>query len=205
MEAMEGTYIRGSTRPLMSFRFKSRGDMGEQVPSVSSLELRWKVLSDLLVELRAHGAEVPPDVVKDLRSAKSLIEVLKVSPECEGVAGRIDALLANVEAFLLAEAEVRLGPEEAKRWGKKLSEAVSRAEVARLEERIRFRPGLPRGEYWVRVRTSDEIPRELVEELAGEEGVSVSPQPDGFLLVSGDRDKVRSFIRRLSEHFKRGR
>jgi len=173
------------------------------VLGLSGLEKRWKVLSDLLVVLRSQGADVPPDVVNDLRSAKSLIEVLKVSPECEGVAGTVDQLLANVEALLLAEAEIRLGREEAKKWEKKIARSVAEAEEEVLEAGIRFRPGLPRSEHWVRIKVSDEIPADLLEKLAEEEGVSTKLQPDGFLLVSGSKEKVKSFIKKLSEHLRK--
>jgi len=164
---------------------------------------RWKALSDLLVELRARGAEIPPEIVRDLRSARSLIETLRISPERAEVAGMVEQLLINVEAYLLAEAEVRLGPQGAKKWADRISEATQEGEMVELEEKIRFRPGLPRGEHWVRIRISEEIPRELLEALASEEGVSTRLEPDGFLLVSGDKGKVRSFLRKLTERIRR--
>ncbi len=169
---------------------------------MSGLEKRWKVLSDLLVVLRSQGADIPPDVVGDLRSARSLIEVLKVSPECEGVAGTVDQLLANVEVFLLAEAEEKLGREEAKKWREKIARSIEEAEGEALETSMRFRPGLPRGEHWVRIRVSDDIPADLLEGIAEEEGVSTELQPDGFLLVKGSKEKVRSFIKKLSERLR---
>ncbi len=168
---------------------------------MSGLERRWRVLSDLLTLLRSRGADIPPDVVRDLRSARSLIEVLKISPECEGAASTVDQLLTNVEFYLLAEAEMRLGRREAKRWEERISASLSEAEVI-PETGMRFRPGLPRGEHWVRIRVSDEIPFDLLEELASREGVSTELQPDGFLLVRGDKEKVKSFIRRLAEELK---
>ena len=171
---------------------------------MSGFGARWRILSDLLVELRAHGADIPPYVVRDLRSARSLIEVLKADPGCEGVAGRIDMLLTNVESFLLAEVEMRLGPEAAKEWEDRISKAISEAEGASREAGARFRPGLPRGEHWIRVRPSEEIPRELVEELARTEGVSVELQPDGYLLVRGEEGKVKSFVRKMAERLRGG-
>lgn len=166
---------------------------------MTSYELRWKVLSDLLVELRARGADIPPEVVRDLRLARSLIEAMRVSAH-EEIISRLDQLLFNVESYLMAEAEVRLGPEEAQRWSKKLEEAFSGAGPALRPAEARFRPGLPRGEHWVRIRVSDELPRELLEELAAQEGVRTRLQPDGYLLVTGDRERVKSFMRKLAEH-----
>lgn len=170
---------------------------------MSSYELRWKVLSDLLVELRSKGADIPPEVVRDLRLARSLIEALKVSSH-EEIISRLDQMLFNVEAYLMAEAEARLGPEEAREWSRRLEQAVAAPPAAR-EAEMRFRPGLPRGEHWVRIRVSEELPEELLKELAAQEGVSARPQPDGYLLVSGDKEKIRSFVKKLAERMRGAR
>ena len=172
---------------------------------MSSLELRWRALSDLLTELRARGAEIPPHIVRDLRSARSLIETLRVSPECGEAAGMAEELLLNVEAYLLAEAEIRLGPEKAEEWARRLSEAALGVVAIQPIEEMRFRPGLPRGEHWMRVRISDELPEELLERLAEEEGVSARVEPDGFVLISGEKEKVKALAKRLAEHLRGAR
>jgi len=172
---------------------------------LSNLELRWRALSDLLTELRARGAEIPPHVVRDLRSARSLIETVRVSPECGEAAGMAEELLLGIEAYLLAEAEVRLGPEKAEEWARRLSEAASGMEIARPAEEVRFRPGLPRGKHWMRVKVSDEIPLDLLERLAEEEGVSARVEPDGFVLISGEKEKVRAVARKLAGHLRSAR
>lgn len=172
---------------------------------MSSLELRWRALSDLLTELRAKGVEIPPHVVRDLRSARSLIETLRISPECGEAAGMAEELLLSVEAYLLAEAEVRLGPAKAEEWARRLSEAALSLEAIRPAEEMRFRPGLPRGEHWMRVKISDELPRELLERLAEEEGVSARVEPDGFILISGDKERVKALAKRLAEHVRGAR
>lgn len=167
---------------------------------MAMLEARWKVLSDLLVVLRSRGADVPAHVVRDLRLARSLIEAMKASPGHPELAAKAEELLLGVESFLLAEAEFRLGPGEAGEWARKLEEASLEATPG--EPEARFRPGLPRDKHWVRVRISEELPEELLERLAREEGVSTTMQPDGFLLVSGEEEKVKSFVKRLAEHFR---
>jgi len=173
--------------------------------ALSSLELRWRALSDLLTELRARGVEIPPHIVRDLRSARSLIETLRISPECGEAAGMAEELLLSVETYLLAEAEIRLGPDKAEEWARKLSEATLDVEAVRPAEEIRFRPGLPRGEHWMRVRISDELPKELLERLAEEEGVSARVEPDGFVLISGEEEKVKALAKRLAEHMRGAR
>jgi hypothetical protein len=42
-----------------------------------SYEEKWKVLADLLAELQEKGETIPADVINDLRSAKTMIQVLK--------------------------------------------------------------------------------------------------------------------------------
>jgi len=167
---------------------------------LAMLEARWKVLSDLLVELRSRGADVPAEVVRDLRLSRSLIEAMRASPGHPELEAKAEELMLGVEAYLLAEAEVRLGPDRAEEWGRRLEEASLEAALGPAE--VRFRPGLPRDRHWVRVKVSEDLPMDLLRQLASEEGVSAELQQDGFLLVSGDEGKVKAFIRRLAKHIR---
>ena len=40
----------------------------------------WKVLSDLITELRGKKVGIPNEIIKDLRSAKTMIKILKADP-----------------------------------------------------------------------------------------------------------------------------
>ena len=45
-----------------------------------SYEENWKVLADLLTELRKKGEKIPTHIMNDLRSAKTMIQILKADP-----------------------------------------------------------------------------------------------------------------------------
>ncbi|RLI31321.1 hypothetical protein DRO48_01025, partial [Candidatus Bathyarchaeota archaeon] len=91
--------------------------------AMSGYEAVWRALESLIREFRKKGIEVPPFVMDDLRSAKTLIEVLKMDTTAEKTAERAETYLKNVEAYLLSIAEEKLGPEEATKWARKIDEA----------------------------------------------------------------------------------
>jgi len=57
----------------------------------------WKVLNDLIIEFRKKGETVPPEVMADLRAAKTLIHVLKADPTKKENVPTIEMYLGNVE------------------------------------------------------------------------------------------------------------
>jgi len=48
---------------------------------VVNYEALWQVLADLVTELRKSGESIPPYLVKDLRSARTTIQILNVDRE----------------------------------------------------------------------------------------------------------------------------
>lgn len=160
----------------------------------------WKVLADLLTELRKTGETIPPHVMNDLRSAKTMIQILKADPRHTENIPRIETYLENVEFHLISAAQEKFGTESVERWMKKLEEARSR--VYEEEEAPRFVPGIPRGERWVRVQTSEETPQRDIEELAEENRLSYKMQEDGYILVYGKNENIKSFVKRLAKKFR---
>lgn len=159
----------------------------------------WKVLADLLTELRRRGETIPARIMKDLRSAKTMIQILKADPTRTENLPRIEAYLENVESYLIFTAQDKLGSEYGKEYMRKLEEArrtISEAETIPS----RFVPGLPRGRPWVRIQVSEETPQKYIESLAEEEGLSYKMQEDGYILVYGDRERIRSLVRKMAEN-----
>ncbi|MBT8171645.1 DUF2096 family protein, partial [Candidatus Bathyarchaeota archaeon] len=64
-----------------------------------SYEKKWNILSNFLTELKKNGKKIPTNVVKDLRSAKTIIQVRKVDPTHRETISRIDKYLRNVESY----------------------------------------------------------------------------------------------------------
>ncbi len=85
------------------------------------------------------------------------------------------------------------------RWMKKLKEAREKPEVeVPAETASKFVPGLPRDKRWVRVQVSAETPREEIEELVKESGLACKMQDDGYMLVYGEEEKLKRFIKKTA-------
>jgi len=163
----------------------------------------WKILDDLLIEFRKRGETVPPNVIEDLRSAKTIIQVLKADPTHEENIPSIEMYLGNVESYLISEADQKFGPEFALDWMQKLREARKTARIGAEEEAwepsSKFVPGIPRHRKWLRVQVTTDTPKNEIERMAEESGLSTKMQTDGYMLIYGDEDKLKLFIQKTGE------
>ena len=164
-------------------------------------EETWKVLADLLTELRKKGETIPTDVMKDLRSAKTMIQILKADPSHIENIPRIETFLGNVESHLIFVAQEKFGSSFVDQWMEKLEKARKAIEKEG-ETAPRFVPGLPRGEHWVRVKVSKDMPRKGIEKLAEEKNLSHKMQKNGYMLVYGDSKGIKSFVKTVAEKFR---
>lgn len=164
----------------------------------------WKVLADLVTELRRRDEAIPPEIMEDLRSAKTMIQILKADPARTETLTRIETYLEKVESRLFHIAQEKIGPEHAEQWMQKLAKARRK-----IHEEVtlppRFVPGLPRDKHWVRIHVSEDTPREDIEKLAEERGLSYRMQENGYLLVYGDEKGIKSFIKKMAEKFRGAR
>jgi len=83
----------------------------------------WKVLEEALTEYRRKGVTVPPEITSHLRSARMLINVLKIDMKGIETGQEIEKHLLNVESFILSEGQKRFGTEYVQKWLNKLDEA----------------------------------------------------------------------------------
>ncbi|RLG61790.1 hypothetical protein DRO02_08675 [archaeon] len=165
---------------------------------MSSYENVWRALAELITEFRRRNLGIPPQVMDDLRSAKTLIEVLKLDPSVVETTERIEGYLRNVESYLLPVVQNEFEPSAAEEWMRRVEEAWRVLPRAR-EAPIRFVPGLPRGQHWVRIRVEELLNVDEVGEMAEEEGVSWRIEEDGYVLVYGEGTKVKSLIKRIAK------
>ena len=128
-------------------------------------EESWNVLAHMLTELRKRGEVIPTDLMEDLRSAKTMIQVLKADPSHIENIPRIEAFLLNVESRLVFMAQERFGSKFVDEWLKKLEKARKTVKE-KGEAAQRSVSGLPRGKHWMRVKVSEESPRKRIETLA---------------------------------------
>jgi hypothetical protein len=158
----------------------------------------WKVLEQMVTDFRKRGMTVPSDVISDLRSAKTLINILKADPSRIDTGQKVDEYLRNVESYLVSEGQKRFGTEYVDEWLKRLDEASKRVFE---EEETRFIPGLPREKKWIRVRPSDGLPSEKIKELAEELNLSCDVQNDGCLLVCGEDERIKGFVKKIATKY----
>ena len=142
---------------------------------------------------------VPADVISDLRSAKTLINVLRADPTRIDTGQKVEEYLRNVESYLVSEGQKRFGTEYVDEWLKRLDEASKK--VFEEKEETRFIPGLPREQKWIRVKPSDELPSEKIKELADELNLSCDVQNDGCLLVYGEDERVKGFVKKMATKY----
>jgi len=166
-----------------------------------SYEKKWKVLADLLTELQERGEKIPADVINDLRSAKTMIQVLKADPTHIENISRIDTYLRSVESYAIFTTEKR-GTEIVEKWLKKLEEPKRVKDKEKKEAASRFVPRVPRDKNWVRIQISEDIPREDMEKLVKESDLSYKMQKNGYMLVYGNGENIKSLVKKLAEQFR---
>ena len=158
----------------------------------------WKVLADLITELRRKGETIPPHIMNDLRSAKTMIQILKADPTHIENLPRIETYMENVESYLVFTVQEKFGSDYVEQWIKKVDNA-RRAHEEEEEATSRFVPGLPRGKHWVRVQVSESMSKNDVKTLAKENKLTSKMQKNGYMLVYGDVEKVKLFVKKMAE------
>lgn len=162
-----------------------------------SWDARWKILSDVIVDLCKRGERVPKNVINDLRSAKVMLEVVKADRARAESIARLEEYLGNVESYVLSAAKNVLGEDYVNNILRKLCELE--AEGFMLEEPVRFRPGLPREERWIRIQVSEITPLEFIREAASEFNLKIRVGEDGYALVYGPEENLRIFVKKVAE------
>jgi hypothetical protein len=166
----------------------------------------WLTLEDLIEEFRKHGETIPPEIMEDLRAAKSLIQVSRAKPSSSEDSIRIEVYLNNIEFYLIPKAQEKFGQTFADEWMKKLEKARKEAtEEAEGSSVSKFLPGMPRDTPWVRVKLSDDIKQDIVEAFAKESELRTSDKESGYLLVYGEQEKLKTFMKKMTERFRGAR
>ncbi|MEM3041230.1 MAG: DUF2096 family protein [Nitrososphaerota archaeon] len=168
---------------------------------MTNYEAVWQVFADLVTELRRAGETVSSQVVRDLRSAKTMIQISKVDRDNPDHLVRIEELIRSIESCIMPKAEKRFGREAVAEWEERLEKARGEVHEESLSSR-RFVPGVPRNKDWVRIETTDDIPLEKVVQAAGEEGLICKTDGDQWVIVYGEKTGIKNLIDRLTEYQK---
>ncbi len=157
----------------------------------------WKVLDELVIELREKGVSVPPEVIGDLRNAKLMIIVSKTDDGTGEESQKVEEFLGAIESILINEAQKALSPEIVDQWLKRLGEASAETKEEKMEEN-KFVTGVPRDQKWVRVEPAGNLPTERINQMAKESNLTVNGQKDGRLLLYGQADCIKEFLKKMT-------
>jgi hypothetical protein len=166
-----------------------------------SYDEKWKILADLLIELQESGEKIPTEVINNLRSAKTIIQILKADPTHTENISRIDTYLRSVESYVIFAAE-KLGTETVEEWLKKLKDPKIAENKESTEATPRFIPGVHRDTKWIRIQITDDTPSEDVKKLAKENQLSYKMKENGYILVYGNEENVKSLVKRMAEQLR---
>lgn len=160
----------------------------------------WKVLEEMTVDFRTKNVAIPTAIMSELKTAKTMIKILRVDPKGADSLQKIEEYLRNVEVYLVSEGEKRFGKAYSEGWLRRIDQA-NRKKPDEEEEETRFISGVPRQQKWIRLTASTEIPFEKLEALAEESGLSHIVQPDGVILVFGKDLALKKFIKNVAAKY----
>lgn len=153
----------------------------------------------MITDFKKKGLTVPANIFNDLKYARTLINVLKADPARPETSQKIEGYLNNVEAYLISEGQ-KFGNKYVEEWVRRLEEA-SKKMFEEEKEETRFVPGLPREQHWIRIKPSGDIPLEVLKAVADELKLSFEVQSDGCLLVYGEYNRVKDFVKKMTTKY----
>ena len=160
----------------------------------------WKTLESIMIDLRKERVAIPANVMEDLKAAKQMIVLLENKDMSGEAALKVEEYLTNVEGYLITEAQKMFGPETVDEMLKKIERANVVYETVPLEEKSgKFISGVPRDQKWIRVEPIDSLPLEKLQELAKEQNLSLNKQEDGRLVIYGQPEDVKKFVKKMTE------
>jgi hypothetical protein len=162
----------------------------------------WKVLEQMVADFRKRGITVPAEIMNDLKSAKTLINISKADPSLMDTSQKIEAYLLNLESYLVSQGQ-KFGAKYVEEWLGKLDEASQKPHEEKVmeEEETRFIPGIPRDQKWIRVKPTAELTVEEIEALAKEANLLFNVQSDGCLLVYGEDERIKEFVKKMATKY----
>jgi hypothetical protein len=157
----------------------------------------WKLLEDIMLELKKKGLSIPSNVMEDLRAAKSMIKLSCMQDSRGEAIQKAEEYTANVEAFLVTEGQKILGSEIVDQWLRLLEEANADVCEEKTEEN-KFVTGVPRDQKWVRVEPIKNLSTERIQQIAKEQNLTVNQQNDGRLVVFGQPEAIKDFLKKVT-------
>ncbi len=156
----------------------------------------WRILEQMIADLRKRGKTIPPEIMNDLKSARTMIKIAEASENCSDVYMRIEQYLANVEAVLVHEGEGAFGQAYVSEWLERIRKATNAPD--REEEEAPFVAGVPRGDKWIRMTPVEGLTAGKLKIMAKESELACKVQRDGSIVVHGADENVRAFVKKMT-------
>jgi len=158
----------------------------------------WKVLEEIITEFRKKQLPIPEKVMNDLKAAKTMIQIVNADSGHGENNLKIEEYLGSVEAYLVTEAQKHFAPEHIDQWLKRLE--IANCEICEENaEETRFIAGVPRDQKWIRIEPLANLPVEKLKQLAKETNLSTSIQKDGRMLVYGQAEDLKEFVKKMTK------
>jgi len=155
-------------------------------------------MADLIRDLKRRGEPIPPQIMNDLRSAKTMMEIAKIDKFNLDVVRRIEEYMSNLEAYLLPIARESLGKEYADMLMDKIAEAQRNMTVSEQKSEKRFPVGVPRDKHWIRIKPTEEMPLDVIRQISAEFGLEHDIQDDSYVLIYGDKEQIKKFVKKTA-------
>ena len=158
----------------------------------------WKLMANLIIDLKRANVKIPPQVMTELRSLKTLIEISKVEGSSSDVIRIIEECVSNLESYLMPIAREKFGDEYIEALMRRISEARKRKAKVKLEKR--FLAGVPRDKHWTRVKLTKDTPLNLLKRICSDLKLNHKVQEGDFLLIYGDDEaQIKKFVKKMQE------
>jgi len=181
--------------------------------SLDGLLAGWIVLNELLGALKERNVFIPDLTYADLRNSKMSLEYLRSfesemrsGEQCEAdnqLRNEMELKIQRLRNTLMIWAEEKEGVEYRNSWETRFSEAIrGEGEEYQPEPSVHI-SDIPREKDvgFFRIKLPEDIPVEIVSEIAEDCMVNISLDGERHLQVSGKKECVRDAMKRLGQLF----
>ncbi len=169
------------------------------------IEQTWLILVELFTDLKKKDIQIPDEVTKNIRLARTTINFYKsdpTNPEMMNELKRINEFLNSIQDTLIDLAgEINEGYVE--EWIESLKRAARGEKVIEKEVSTpKFVVGAPAGFSMVRVTFKEPMSEERLNDIAEEYGIIIEFESDDVVALYGDKEKVKESLKEISSFFK---
>ena len=181
--------------------------------SLDGLLAGWIVLNDLLGALKEKDVFIPDLTYADLRNSKMSLEYLRSfeseirsGSQCEDddrLQLEMENQIQRLRDTLMVWAEEKAGVEYRDSWETRFDKAIKgESEEYKPEPQVHI-SDIPRDKQvgFFRIKLPEDIPVEVISEIAEDCMVNISLDGEKHLQVSGKRECVRDAMKRLGQIF----